>query len=51
MGPCLSYQRKEKVKYGELEMSEARRLKAPEDENRGLKKVLAESRGLGVILS
>jgi putative transposase len=39
-----------KAKYGGLEVSEARRLKALEDENRRLKKLLAESRGLGVIL-
>ena len=32
-----------KSKYGGLEVSEARRLKALEDENRRLKKLLAES--------
>ena len=32
-----------KAKYGGLEVSEARRLKALEDENRRLKKLLAES--------
>ena len=32
-----------KAKYGGLEVSEARRLKALEDENRKLKKLLAES--------
>ena len=32
-----------KAKYGGLEVSEARRLKAPEDENARLKKLLAES--------
>ena len=32
-----------KVKYGGLEVSEARRLKALEDENRRLKKLLAEA--------
>ncbi len=32
-----------KAKYGGLEVSEARRLKAPEDENGRLKKLLAES--------
>ena len=30
-------------KYGGMEVSEARRLKTPEDENRKLKKLLAES--------
>lgn len=30
-------------KYGGMEVSDARRLKAPEDENRRLKKLLAES--------
>ena len=32
-----------KVKYGGLEVSEARRLKSLEDENRRLKKLLAEA--------
>ncbi len=32
-----------KAKYGGLDVSEARRLKALEDENRRLKKLLAES--------
>jgi putative transposase len=32
-----------KAKYGGLEVSEARRLKSLEDENRRLKKLLAES--------
>jgi putative transposase len=32
-----------KAKYGGLEVSEARRLKALEDENRRLKKLLAEA--------
>jgi putative transposase len=32
-----------KAKYGGLEVSDARRLKALEDENRRLKKLLAES--------
>ena len=32
-----------KAKYGGLEVSEARRLKALEEENRRLKKLLAES--------
>ncbi len=32
-----------KAKYGGLEVSEARRLKALEDENRKLKKLLAEA--------
>jgi putative transposase len=32
-----------KAKYGGLDVSEARRLKALEDENRKLKKLLAES--------
>jgi putative transposase len=32
-----------KTKYGGLEVSEARRLKSLEDENRRLKKLLAES--------
>ena len=32
-----------KAKYGGLEVSEAKRLKALEDENRRLKKLLAES--------
>ena len=32
-----------KARYGGLEVSEARRLKALEDENRRLKKLLAES--------
>jgi len=32
-----------KAKYGGLEVSEARRLRALEDENRKLKKLLAES--------
>jgi len=32
-----------KAKYGGLEVSEARRLKALEDENRRLKRLLAES--------
>jgi putative transposase len=32
-----------KAKYGGLEVSEARRLKSLEDENRRLKKVLAEA--------
>jgi putative transposase len=32
-----------KAKYGGMEVSEARRLKALEDENRRLKKLLAES--------
>ena len=32
-----------KAKYGGLEISEARRLKALEDENRRLKKLLAEA--------
>ncbi len=32
-----------KAKYGGLDVSEARRLKSPEDENRRLKKLLAES--------
>jgi len=32
-----------KVKYGGMEVSEARRLKSLEDENRRLKKLLAEA--------
>jgi putative transposase len=32
-----------KAKYGGLEVSEARRLKSQEDENRRLKKLLAEA--------
>jgi putative transposase len=32
-----------KAKYGELQVSEARRLKSLEDENRRLKKLLAEA--------
>ena len=32
-----------KAKYGGLEVSDARRLKAPEDENGKLKKLLAEA--------
>lgn len=32
-----------RLKYGGMEVSEARRLKALEDENRNLKKLLAES--------
>jgi putative transposase len=40
-----------KVKYGGIEVSEERRRKVLEDENTRLKKLLAESRGLGVILS
>jgi putative transposase len=43
----MSY--KWKVKYGGLDMPEARRLKALADENWGLKKLPTESRGLGVI--
>jgi putative transposase len=34
---------KRKAKYGGLEVSEARRLKSLEDENRRLKKLLAEA--------
>jgi len=36
-----------KAKYGGLEVSEARRLKALEDENRRLKKLLAEANHTG----
>lgn len=41
ISPATFY--KWKAKYGGLEVSEARRLKALEDENRRLKKLLAEA--------
>jgi hypothetical protein len=41
--PLSGKRSKWKAKYGGLEVSEARRLKSLEDENRRLKKLLAES--------